>query len=279
MAHAHSRREPHRHLARWVVGLSAVALLVAGCGSGKHEPFDVPNERLAETFTDDNWSELAADPEAKRGASVDVAEKVWSSDVTDEGAVVHMLIGEKKDVLLVLLRDTAAPPAGSYLRINGTVTGAVEGTNGYGQPITATAAVASSRESVDKITALAPTVDTWPARKAATQRGIRIGIQRIEIARDETRVYVNIENENRSGDTFWFEDFMQKLIDDGRKLRPTYDSHKYGGVEAELAPGASVAGIIVFPPIDGDGKVRVLLNVFRLTDSGNETLTWEWSYP
>lgn len=50
--------------------IGALAALLAGCGGSEPGAFDQPSTTLYETFTADNWAELAADPKAKRGATV-----------------------------------------------------------------------------------------------------------------------------------------------------------------------------------------------------------------
>jgi hypothetical protein len=135
------------------------------------------------------------------------------------------------------------------IHVTGTVKDAFEGENAFGGVITAPMILADSIEKTDYQTAFAPAKQTIELNAEQNQHGYKLTVQKVELADQETRVYVQVANETNN--KIYFYTFDAKLIANGKQLEEemNYDAN-YPEVQSELLPGVTTDGIIVFPALE-----------------------------
>jgi hypothetical protein len=225
-------------------------------------------------FTRENWEVLAADPEAYKGARVQIVGRLLQEPTRrDDGAFWQMYADPKNyDWNTSVHYSDPSFPATIYdfVRVTGTVKGALEGENAYGEKVSLVDISADTAEVVDVMAAASPAAHTTVVDASIDQHGLVITLDRIEFAVDETRVFVQVAN--GSNETASLYDLqVAKATQEGTE----YDAESlwdyYPTVEWELPPGADSEGIIVFPPLDESRTVEVLLDAW----SDDNTLSFE----
>lgn len=108
-------------------------------------------------------------------------------------------------------------------------------------------------ETESYIDAVVPTLSSIvPPDAHMEQKGISIKVDKVEFAKDETRVYVTITN--NSGFKYNFFEYASKILQKGRQIEldPGISSYegKYPRISSEILDKITNSGILVFPPID-----------------------------
>lgn len=125
--------------------LIACSAIIAGGGGG--------NPGSGRTFTKDDYAELSTDPDAFRGASVDVVGRVLRNpEVRGDETSFQMFADPENSEWNTFVRAESAPSglaSGDSVRVQGAVRGSREGENAFGATIRAVEVDASSVEMVE----------------------------------------------------------------------------------------------------------------------------------
>ena len=219
-------------------------------------------EAPAEQFTRENWSELVSDPEAHKGARVDIVGRLLGApERRDDGAYWQMYADPKNYEWNTGVRfadPSFAIAADDFVHVTGTVSGALEGENAFGDKVTLVAVFADTAEVVDAMAAASPASRTAVVNQSVDQHGIVITVEKVEFAPDETRGFVKVTNGSAATATFY--DFIAATATQEETL---YDAESqweyYPSVEWELLPGMVSSGIIVFPALRPSQPVKIYL--------------------
>ena len=142
---------------------------------------------------------------------------------------------------------------GVWVAVSGTITGKFEGKNNFGGPFTAPDTDADRVAVITRAQAIAPATRTIEINKRDSQNGLTITVQKIELARTETRVYVQLQNEDSATMTLF--KHKTKLIQGKRQFEPkTLFDADDEQPQDEVLPGAETEGYIVYPPIESAPK-------------------------
>lgn len=234
-----------------VVAVTALVLL-AGCGGNNTTDRTSATAAIsAEKFTLDNWGQLAADPEKYEGASVDIVGQVLGSVERDDEGTYWQMYADPQDYdwnTIVGYGDPSFPVAEQdYVHVTGIVAGEFEGENMFGAKITAVQVYAATAEVVDATATASKPLRTVRGDEGIEQHGVRIRIDKIEFASDETRVYLEVSNNSR--ETAHFYAFEAKATQGSTQYDAEYQ-WDYPEVQSEILPGMVSSGVVVFPPMD-----------------------------
>lgn len=216
-------------------------------------PTNEPTVVLSEHFDRENWESLISDPNAHKGASVEIVGRVFTApERIDDMLGIQMWANPKNDdwSTLVAIRNTSLKiKQDDYVRVRGTVRESFSGENGFGATITVPIIDANEVEIVDAVAAASPAIRTADLGELAeqVQHNIHFTVQKIEFAADETRVFVMVRNESQ--ETAIFYDFNAKAVQ-GSKQYDAETYHNYAEVQSELLPGIESSGIVLFPAIN-----------------------------
>jgi hypothetical protein len=243
----------------------AVAVLPLGCGNDartKQASPTIPAEATAssEVFTRTNWSKLVADPESYKGASVDIVGQVFFEPNRHSDGVYWQMYADPGDWewnTLVAYHDPSFPISDhGFVHVIGEVVGEYAGENLFGAKITAVLILASEVEIVDATAAADPSIRTALVHQKKVQNGVAIEIQRVDFARDETRVFVKVTN--RTDTTATFFGFTAKATQGATQYDPEYQWN-YPKVQSELLPGIVSEGVVLFPAMNSSEAVTIYL--------------------
>ncbi len=268
-----------------LLGALLTVITVVGCGDGS-EPSQTPQTTqvsqtlqtaqttpssqatqstaaaVGEEFTRENWGELASDPDAHKGARVDIVGRLLQAPVRrDDGSYWQMYADPKNYEwnTSVHFSDPSFPVAADdFVHVTGTVRGALEGKNAFGEMITLVAVLAETAEVVDVMAAASPASRTVMVDQSIDQHGIVITLEKVEFAADETRAFVKVVNEStRTAGLYDLQ--LATATQDETEYEAERLWDYYPSVEWELPSGMESSGIIVFPALDDSRSVEIRL--------------------
>ena len=234
--------------------------------SGKSEEAETKGKLKAE-----DYEKLYSDPKSYKGYEVELTGQIFSEPEKDEDGTYLQLWGDpenaEKNTIVAINNPDLDVKTNDYVKIKGVVEDQFEGENGFGATILAPMILAESVDVVDYITAIAPTVKEIKVDKEINQHNVVVTLQKIELAENQTRVYVKVNNNTKDNASFYSS--STKLIVGSKQLEEEYmDSETTGlqSVQSELLPEIETEGVIVYPAIDPNEKT-IKLNAEVYTDN------------
>ncbi|MGG3738438.1 DUF4352 domain-containing protein [Aeribacillus pallidus] len=237
---------------------AALSLSLAGCGE-ETSTTDGANEATSEVsvskgtvLSADEFEKMFSDPKKYKGSKVDFYGRIFVEPERDsDGTYLQVFANNNSERnAIIMIEDPNVDVAmDDIIHVTGTVKDAFEGENAFGGVITAPMILADSIEKTDYQTAFAPAKQTIELNAEQNQHGYKLTVQKVELADQETRVYVQVANETNN--KIYFYTFDAKLIANGKQLEEemNYDAN-YPEVQSELLPGVTTDGIIVFPALE-----------------------------
>ncbi|MEN6348944.1 MAG: hypothetical protein ABFD08_06020 [Syntrophomonas sp.] len=229
-------------------------LVLAGCGNSTRTS-DVTNNSLV--FTNTNWAELSANPDNFKGASVNVMGKIFIAPEKDSKGTYFQMYANPKDNAFNTIVSIADPGLnlknGDFVSVIGKVKGKFSGENAFGAKLTIPAVIAESVKIIDGKEILAPTILKIDPNQSINQNNLIIILNSIEFAKEETRLFITIQNGTSSKASFY--SFNAKAIQNGTQFedQPKYDSN-YPKVQSEILPNITSNGIVVLAPMNINEK-------------------------
>ncbi len=248
-------------MAAWALVSFLAVTALAGCPRPT-ETTSTPQGSDSEPghFTVDNWETLATDPEAHRGASVDVAGQVFGQVERDEdGTYWQMFVDPETSSFNVLVRSPDSEldvHSGDYVRVVGTVRGKFEGENLMGGTIVAPVIDAGSTEQTSVLATLHTPELIVPVGETDVQHDVGVTLEKIEVGPRETRVFVTVKNASNA--KFYVSDIDAKLIQGDTQ----FDAEmrlEYPELQYELLPGVTSSGVVAFGKVRPTGSVRLAI--------------------
>lgn len=157
-----------------------------------------------------------------------------------------------------------------YVYVDGVIVGSYSGENAFGGKVTAVKVLADHIEKVNYIDAVAPTIKEFSDIEPQEQHGCSVTIDKIEIAKTETRVYVTVSNTSENAVSIF--DYDAKLIQDGKQYETTanYDAD-YETLPSNIMGGVTASGIITFDKIAENSSFEIIIGAY----SDNYSLDFE----
>lgn len=138
--------------------------------------------------------------------------------------------------------------AGDYVIVKGWVAGIYEGQNPLGGIVSGINVVADSIEITTRAKVVAPSEITLTVDQTKAQYGFSVSVEKIEIAKEETRFYLKVKNSRQ--DTVNFYTYGAKLVQDNKQIETKYMFDNKEELPNEFLPNVEMNGVLVFPPID-----------------------------
>lgn len=231
------------------VALVLSVLMLTSCGGSSSS--SNASAAFDQTFTRDNWAELAADPDSFKGARVDIVGAVLGEPVKD-GKITYWQMWPHPtnvDWLAVVDFENASfiITDDEYVHVVGTVRGKTEGEIPLLATLDAVAVRAETAEVVDRDALAPPALRTVEVARSVDQHRLAVTVDKVEFALNETRVYVTVDN--RSTATASFNGYKARAIQGQTQYAPE-DLTYYPWVEPELPPAASSSGVMLFKALD-----------------------------
>jgi hypothetical protein len=215
-----------------------------------------------ETFTNENYADLVADPQGNRGASVDITGKIFQPpEVRGDEAAFQIWVDPKNNDWNTLVRmdpDSANVGSNDYVRVQGTVRGSFEGENPFRGTVTAVEIEADSVEEVDATEALDPAQETVRVGQTREDQGFSATVDKVEFGEETTRVYVTARNNTRNDANFFAHN--ARIVQGSRQVDPERSpQYDFPQPQSDLGPGVETEGVLAFGPVDPSRTFRIEL--------------------
>lgn len=254
---------------RWKkIGLTLLVVISLSACGGTMEESDVSENKTDETehktavpsdepLSDVEFMQMYSDPKAFVGRYVEFYAQIFTPVEKDQQATYLQAYADPVNYDLntvIFIEDpTLDVKQDDYIFVSGVVYDEFKGANAFGAEITAPAIKAENIKKSNYIEAVSPPIQTVEVNEKIDQSGFVVQVNKLEIAENETRLYVTITNESNTNINVYT--YSAKLIQNGKQLEyePNFDAD-YPEPQSELLPGVISEGILAFPPIDPDHK-------------------------
>ena len=198
---------------------------------------------------------LHTTPENFKNHYVEVIGRVFNAPEFDENGVAFQMWAdienyENNTIVYVSDKDFDIKE-NDYVSIVGKVGDTLQGENLFGGTLSAPTIFATEYKIITYQDALMPTLKSLDINETQIQLGYSVTLQKVEFAKEETRVYLKVDNHGT--DEFNVYSFNAKISQSGKQYEEqgNWDAD-YPEIQTDLLVGNSTEGIIVFPSISDD---------------------------
>ncbi len=161
-----------------------------------------------------------------------------------------------KSVLFITNSDRKIDE-GAYVLVSGTVYGMHKSTNAFGAELILPVITNTTVENADaKI--FNPTIKTIEVNQEQNQAGLKITLQKIELANDSTRVYIKAENNTGHKASLYV--FNSYIVQGQTQYEESNISYNETTIKSDMANGTVQDGVISFAPIKNEGNFKVVID-------------------
>ncbi len=242
-----------------ILMMSLLFLFLTACGSEEGSNNSGSSKEKSSSkgeLATEDYDKMYSDPKKYKGYEVEQVGTVFTEPEFDEDGVYLQVFADaknsEKNTLIKYSDPSFKVESGQYIKWTGIVKDEFTGENLMGGKVTAPAIEATKMEVISYFDAVSPTIATLDINEIQEQHGFELTVDKVEIAEDQFRVYVSVENKSDYNISFYT--FNTKLLVDGKQLEEI-DLYEEGieEVQTDILPGAQTSGVIVYPSV-GDTK-------------------------
>jgi hypothetical protein len=230
-----------------LAGALALALLPTACGgSGKASAPVGPPPGAGKQLSNADWPQVVDNPDAYRGATVNLVGRVSTVQKSRDGQFrgIHMYAdaahGQQETTIITRANLPLLPD--DYVRARGILEGTLQSGSTAGIDLRGPVVIASALRNATFVDAASPARQRLRA-KPYTVYNVTITPYRIDLADDETRVFLRIKN--ATDYTIHYNTAQSYLLNDGIRIRP-HPHRSYPQMPADLFPGSTASGVTTF---------------------------------
>ena len=221
-----------------VVVIAAVLILVSG---DSNEP---PKEK--EYVKESQIGSVFTNPDQYTDKYIKIKGQVFNVE-EDNGTYALQVWYDVKnyDKNFIVLTDKKFENE-DYISVDGWITGEFTGENIVGGEVSCPQIQAVSVEESSYKDIAAPTVKEIIVNKTSEQHGVKVTVEKVEFAEEETRVYVKAEN--NSSDTVNIYAFDAEAIQDGKQIGLSDEAYaaRYDELEDTISAGSIIMNDFTF---------------------------------
>jgi hypothetical protein len=253
-----------------------------GAGTGS-APTTGPPPGAGKQVTNSNWPEVVSNPDAFRGASADLVGRVFSVQNSGDGRyrAIHVWADVRKsreETTIVATRGFPILPD-DYVRVRGILAGTLRQGNTFGVEVRGPVVVAARLARVTAV-AVASASRVRLHGKPYTIFNVTLTPYRIDLAADETRVFLRIQN--RTGFTLHYVAQDSYVLSDRVRGNPK-SNLGYPQLPPDIGPETTVEGVTTFQAVSPSSSFKFVTR-FSSDDTNIGTLgittpiTWTWGF-
>jgi hypothetical protein len=217
----------------------------------------------------EEFEQMFTEPKKYIGDRVDYYAKVFKVERNSDGTYIQAFANPKESTMntAIVVKDPYLEvKSDEIIHVIGIITDELKGQNLFGATLRLPVITAENLENSDYATAFSPAEKTYDLKSEINQKGFIIKIDRIELASDETRVYLSVTNQ--SNNKIHPSSYTAKIIQGSNQ----YDfqmnfNADYPEIQNEILPEAASSGVITFPKIDLNSPFRLYIEGY--TDNFN----------
>lgn len=218
------------------------------------EENDIVGETVISADDTNEFDKIYSDPESYEDYEVEFNGQVFIEPERDSDGTYLQVYADpenhEKNIIVGVEDPDFDVETEDYVAVRGVITGAIEGENLVGGHVKAPTVLAENIEIIDYTDAISPAIETIDVDDSVDQHGFIVHVDKIEIAENMTRVYVDITN--NTDDQINFYTFNARLIIDDEQLEEDSNFYDTGlpELDSEILPDVKSEGVIIFPPIE-----------------------------
>jgi hypothetical protein len=262
----------------------ASTVLCTACGSGAKSPHaTAPPPGAGRQVTNSEWAAVVANPDAFRGATATLVGRVFSIQNSADGRyrAIHVWADARRSREETTVIASRGIPilTDDYVRVRGVLAGSLRKGNTFGVGVVGPVVVAARLARVTAIAAASPTRLRLHG-KAYTVFAVTLTPYRVDLAEDETRVFLRIHN--TTGYTLHYRAQDSYLLSDNLRVNPR-PNLGYLQIPADIPPETTVEGVTTFVPV-GPATSFKFVTKFSTDDTrvgalGVTTpIIWTWTF-
>ncbi len=237
-----------------VVVIAAVLILTNG---SSNKP---PKEK--EYVKESQIGSVFSNPDKFKDKYIKIKGQVFNVDENDGTYVLQVWYDVKnvdKDFIVVTDKKFDND---DYISVDGWITGEFTGENVVGGEVSCPQIQAVSVKESSYKDIAAPTVKEITVNKTSAQHGVKVTVEKVEFAEEETRIYVKAEND--SSDTVNIYTYDAEAIQDGKQIGLSDELYVAGYDELEdtISAGSSDTGVILFKKMDPDKSFKLQIGAY-----------------
>ncbi len=218
------------------------------------------------------FSIVASNPEAYKGKTIQWGAKVFTQPEKDKNGVYFQAYesGEDNNFAISYAKPDFQIKDGDFIIVTGKVTGKFQGENAFGAKLEVPTIEAGYVEIGTRNDVVAPTENEVLVNQLNTQHGFTVILNKIELAKNETRFFFKLKNEGKDKVNFYT---YSSKITQGTKQYETESAYNNNQkLPSEILPGVEADGVITFPAIENAPKKITI----HLDDpsNGNYSINW-----
>lgn len=240
--------------------MTILAGTLTGCSGNSNEPKEVVY--LEESEITDFFN----NPNAYKGKHVKLIGQVFSIPQDDEERMSIQIWHDVSNYDQDFIAHTEAGEdikANDYVIVDGKVDGTLKGENSFGGEVVSPLIVDAKVTKSSYKDIVTPTIAEISPAVSQDQNGIVVTVDKVEYAKDETRLYVTIKN----GTDYNFSCgvYSSKLVIDGQQLDQNnqsmtiYNTPELQELSYEVMAGTSSSGTVIFPAIEQNEPFQFVL--------------------
>lgn len=247
---------------KYFMFLSLLLLIfLVACGNDSKEDGQSKEKAL---LTEEQFNTMLTNPDEYKNHQVKFYGKVFTEPEKngDELAFQVFTNPEKGEGNIIVYADATKVQVKTddIVEVIGKFIGGFTGENALGGEVTAAKIEATKVKQSDYMTAFSPAEKTVKIDQESDQHGVTIYVEKLEFAKNETRLYVTVKN--NSNETASFNDYSAKIIQGNQQYETdsslSYD--EYESVSSEILQGVETSGVLVFQPLqEKTGDVTIYL--------------------
>lgn len=211
-------------------------------------------EPINETVSIEEFYKVVQNPTGYIEANVEFYGRVFVEPEKDSDGTYLQVFADadnNQNVIVAINDPNLDVATEDIVHVTGYVHDVFEGENALGGTISAPLIRADNIEISDYASAFAQANQTIEVDEEKDHNGYKLSLQKIELADNETRLYVKVTNDTADGISFY--SFNAKIVANGVQLDEESNYRAdYPEVQSSLLPGTSSEGIISFPELPED---------------------------
>lgn len=237
------------HKLRWGI-IIVVAVIIIFALFGENDSSTPPEKK--EYVKENNYDSVFSNPEKYKDKYIKISGKVFNVEEDDGTYVLQVWYDTQNSEKDFVVTTDKKFKEDDYIKIDGWITGQFSGENLLGGDISCPQINAVTADKSTYKDVVSPTLKDKTVNKSSTQYGVKITVQKVEFAKNETRVYIKVNNTSKYRVSI--DAYSARAVQSGKQISINdniYDTG-YDEVESEVSAGASDTGIIVFKKMDAD---------------------------
>lgn len=234
-----------------ILALAAASMmLLVGCGETQSTEASYSEDNL---LSEAEIDKLFSAPDDYVGKSVNLSGRIFNDVQTEDGTVCFQIftdpVNSEDDVMIYYDDKDYQVKTNEYVLVKGVISDSYTGQNAFGGEVTCPTIKASVVEESNYIDVVSPTLASFDVNTKTSFYGLDMTIEKVEFAKNETRVYTSIVNNSSSIANLYAN--ISSLVQDGKQFEYEYNyDGEYEEIPDTINVGVTVSGILTYPAID-----------------------------